>query len=54
MPPFETFRDAETYAVTLAHECVHWTKHDKRLARDPTTGKIPLSAVTALIAPRSV
>ena len=34
MPSFETFRDAESYAATLAHECVHWTKHDKRLARD--------------------
>jgi antirestriction protein ArdC len=34
MPPFETFRDAESYAATLAHECCHWTKHDKRLARD--------------------
>jgi antirestriction protein ArdC len=34
MPPFETFRDAESYSATLAHECVHWTKHDKRLARD--------------------
>ena len=28
------FRDAESYAATLAHECVHWTKHEKRLARD--------------------
>jgi antirestriction protein ArdC len=34
MPPFETFRDAESYAAVLAHECVHWTKHGKRLARD--------------------
>ena len=34
MPTFETFRDAESYAATLAHECVHWTKHEKRLARD--------------------
>jgi antirestriction protein ArdC len=34
MPPFETFRDAESYAATLAHECTHATKHDKRLARD--------------------
>jgi antirestriction protein ArdC len=34
MPPFETFRDAESYAATMAHECVHWTKHEKRLARD--------------------
>lgn len=34
MPPFETFKDAEGYAATLAHECVHWTKHSTRLARD--------------------
>jgi antirestriction protein ArdC len=34
MPPFETFRDAESHAATLAHEITHWTKHDKRLARD--------------------
>jgi len=24
MPPFETFRDAESYAATLAHELTHW------------------------------
>ena len=34
MPPFETFRDAESYAGTLAHELTHWTRHDSRLARD--------------------
>jgi antirestriction protein ArdC len=34
MPPFETFRDAESYAATLAHELTHWTKHGTRLARD--------------------
>jgi antirestriction protein ArdC len=34
MPHFETFRDAESYAATLAHELTHWTKHDGRLARD--------------------
>lgn len=34
MPPFETFKDAESYYATLAHELTHWTKHDKRLARD--------------------
>jgi antirestriction protein ArdC len=34
MPPFETFRDAESYAATLAHETTHWTKHGTRLARD--------------------
>jgi antirestriction protein ArdC len=34
MPPFETFRDGESYAATLAHELTHWTKHETRLARD--------------------
>ena len=34
MPPFETFRDAESHAATLAHELIHATKHPKRLARD--------------------
>ncbi|MEY9154917.1 antirestriction protein ArdC [Bradyrhizobium japonicum] len=34
MPPFESFRDAESYYATLAHEVTHWTKHDGRLARD--------------------
>jgi len=34
MPPFETFRDAESYAATLAHELTHWTKNESRLARD--------------------
>lgn len=34
MPPFESFRDAESYYATLAHECTHWTRHGKRLERD--------------------
>ena len=34
MPPFETFRNAESHAATLAHELTHWTKHPARLARD--------------------
>jgi antirestriction protein ArdC len=34
MPPFETFRDAESFAATLGHELTHWMKHGKRLARD--------------------
>jgi antirestriction protein ArdC len=34
MPPFETFRDAESYYATLAHEITHWTKHPTRLDRD--------------------
>lgn len=34
MPPFEAFRDAESYYATLAHELTHWTKHQSRLDRD--------------------
>lgn len=34
MPPFEAFKDAESYYATLAHECTHWTKHPHRLDRD--------------------
>jgi antirestriction protein ArdC len=34
MPPFECFRDAESYYSTLAHEMTHWTKHPARLSRD--------------------
>jgi antirestriction protein ArdC len=34
MPPFESFRDAESYYATLAHECTHWTRHPSRLDRD--------------------
>jgi antirestriction protein ArdC len=33
LPPFETFRDAESHAATLAHELTHWTKHASRLDR---------------------
>ena len=34
MPPFASFRDAESYCATLAHEATHWTKHPARLDRD--------------------
>jgi antirestriction protein ArdC len=34
MPPFESFRDAESYTATLAHECVHWTAPVHRVNRD--------------------
>ena len=34
MPPFEAFRDAESYYATLAHETVHWTRHESRINRD--------------------
>lgn len=34
MPPFETFRDPESYYATLAHEATHWTRHRTRLDRD--------------------
>lgn len=33
MPPFEAFRDAESYYATLGHETVHWTRHPSRLDR---------------------
>ena len=33
MPPFEAFHDPESYYATLAHECVHWTRHASRLDR---------------------
>lgn len=34
MPPFEAFRDPESYYATLAHELTHWTRHRTRLDRD--------------------
>jgi antirestriction protein ArdC len=34
MPPFECFRDSESYCATLAHELTHWTRHSSRLNRD--------------------
>jgi len=34
MPPFESFRDAESYYATLAHETIHSTRHKSRLDRD--------------------
>jgi antirestriction protein ArdC len=34
MPPFETFRDAESHAATLGHEISHWSRHPSRLDRD--------------------
>lgn len=34
MPPFESFRDRESYYATLAHEMTHWTRHTTRLDRD--------------------
>jgi antirestriction protein ArdC len=34
LPPFESFRDAESYYATLLHELTHWTGHESRLNRD--------------------
>ena len=34
MPPFETFRDPESYYATLAHEVTHWTRRASRLDRE--------------------
>ena len=34
MPPFESFKSAEAYYATRAHEMTHWTRHPSRLDRD--------------------
>jgi antirestriction protein ArdC len=34
MPPFEAFRDKESYYATALHELTHWTKAEKRLNRE--------------------
>jgi antirestriction protein ArdC len=34
MPPFESFRDTETYYTVLGRETTHWTRHPSRLDRD--------------------
>jgi antirestriction protein ArdC len=34
MPPIESFRDAESFYATLAHESTHWTRHASRLERE--------------------
>ena len=34
MPPFESFKDAESYSAILAHELTHWTGHASRCNRE--------------------
>lgn len=34
LPPFEAFKDAESYYATALHELTHWTGHTSRCARD--------------------
>ena len=34
LPPFECFKDPESYYATKAHEFIHWTRHPSRLDRD--------------------
>jgi antirestriction protein ArdC len=34
LPPFEAFKDKESYYGTALHELTHWTKHERRLDRD--------------------
>jgi antirestriction protein ArdC len=34
LPPFEAFKDKESYYATALHELTHWTKHASRLDRD--------------------
>jgi antirestriction protein ArdC len=34
LPPFEAFKDKESYYATALHELTHWTRHASRLDRD--------------------
>jgi antirestriction protein ArdC len=34
VPPFESFNSAPDYYSTKLHELTHWTRHEKRLARE--------------------
>ncbi|MDP9791054.1 ArdC family protein [Agrobacterium tumefaciens] len=34
MPPFESFRDTQSYYATLSHEVAHWTSSSARVGRD--------------------
>lgn len=34
LPPPQAFRDAESYAAIKAHELIHWTGHQSRMARE--------------------
>jgi len=34
LPPPKAFRDAESCAATKAHELIHWTGHQSRMARE--------------------
>jgi antirestriction protein ArdC len=34
LPPFEVFKDKESYYATALHKLTYWTKHERRLDRD--------------------
>ena len=46
MPPFETFRDAESHAATLVHELTHWTRHPSRLNRETSAANVLATKAT--------
>ena len=50
MPPFETFRSAQAFWSTLAHEHVHSSGHQSRLARDFGPPGTPAYAREELVA----
>ena len=50
MPVFESFRSPEAYYATLAHELTHWTKHDKRLAREELVAELGAAFLCADLA----
>ena len=39
MPSADSFKSADHYQSTLAHELTHWTGHDSRLKRDFSKGR---------------
>ena len=41
MPPFESFRDSESYYGVALHELTHWTGNKSRLGRDFTSKRDP-------------
>jgi len=46
MPPFEAFKDRESYYGTVLHELTHWTRPETRLDRDFSQKAGPLTQNT--------
>ena len=46
LPPFEAFRDKESYYATALHELTHWTKHEAAALTGISARSV--SAITAM------